>query len=311
MARLTTWPRPFLDSPFLLLNLTHTPASPLNLSIPPLRPFTVLATSAVLLPTSATATETTSRSNNAENELYRLKGLLSQQWPHHLWVRDGPICQRRLERSNDVEPKSMPVTRALGEGIVTAPISAAGSVVDMNKTIFEDMLFKAPPSILESVCITPFKLRYVPLLSTISQASYYSRDLKSLRIPHHPKRSKWPPVCTHIRNKWHSQFATKSSLSLPTTSQPLPLPFLIPSSAPTANDLFSAGGGGGAIISGGASPFFRPLNSWRWTLKWQRKTKGCGRGQRGRKRGNRFRPQAHLRHELRSQPQLGPHGIGM
>lgn len=65
--------------------------------------------------------------------------------------------------SSDGEPRSRPVTRARGESIVTAPISAAGNAEccfseDMDKTMFEDMQVKSPPSIPESVSITPSML---------------------------------------------------------------------------------------------------------------------------------------------------------
>ena len=69
-----------------------------------------------------------------------------------------PSCE-----SSDGEHRSWPVMRTCGESIVTAPISTAGNAEccfseDMDKTMFEDLQVKGPPSIPESVSIMPSML---------------------------------------------------------------------------------------------------------------------------------------------------------
>ena len=129
--------------------------------------YSALATSAVLLPTPVTA----AHSNNAKNELYRLKRL-SNAVPTTAVSSVGvrrPVSSKEVRvslpsrKSSDGEPRSRPVTRTRGESIVTAPISATGNAEccfseDMDKTMFEDLQVKGLPSIPESVSITPSML---------------------------------------------------------------------------------------------------------------------------------------------------------
>jgi hypothetical protein len=119
-----------------------------------------------LQPPPSTPPSTSSHSNHAENEPYRLKRL-SNAVPTTAVSSVGarrPVSSKEVRvnlPSSDGEPRSRSVTKARGESIVSAPISAAGDAEccfsdDMDRSMLEEV--KAPPSIPESVSITPSML---------------------------------------------------------------------------------------------------------------------------------------------------------